>query len=222
MQKIVIFLCTCIWLEACVSHSQNDNNKPAITESYFQKNAARLQGSFFLDLDKGLFRACNKEKYITLVDLTDSLEGKYIEMLPFRHNQEPVYLEATGVKNATNDTFFVTAMNNMSSFDLHSPCFTPLFQCAGTEPFWTLSIQPELNLITFRDYSNMESNLFDISVSGSSKLKTVYQGKNENKEEVKITINKENCSDGMSDQVFQYRSTVEFRGKKWIGCAAKN
>ena len=157
----------------------------------------------------------------TVVDQTDSLEGKYIELLPFRHEKEPVYVELSGYVNSQQDTLFVTNLQQISLLNTKAACFAPVFQCTGTEPFWFLTIHPELNLLIFRDYSNMESHLFAYQAPLTKGNKSVFLAKSVGGEMIEVVVTKETCSDGMSDLVYDYKAEISFRGQQWKGCAVR-
>ena len=221
MYKSIFFACLPFVFLTC--KEQTNSNDPG--KSNVQKTASTtdsvFKGAYYFDPDRSVFKHCTELEVFTVVDQTDSLEGKYIELLPFRHEKEPVYLELTGFLNLQRDTIFVTKFHQISLLNIKAACFAPVFQCAGTEPFWSLTIHPELNLLIFRDYSNMESHLFDYQAPVKKGSKSVYKAKSVGGEMIEVVIGKEKCSDGMSDNVYDYSSEITFRSQKWKGCAVQ-
>jgi uncharacterized membrane protein len=221
MHKSILFTCLSFVILAC-NEPPNSNNR---SKSGIQKSATTtvsfLKGVYYFDPARSVFKHCKDMADYTVVDQTDSLEGKYIELLPFRHEKEPVYVELSGYVNSQQDTLFVTNLQQISLLNIKAACFAPVFQCSGTEPFWFLTIHPELNLLIFRDYSNMESHLFDYQAPVKKGTKSVYKAKSVGGEMIEVVISKEKCSDGMSDLVYDYKAEISFRDQQWKGCAVQ-
>ncbi|HUH26426.1 MAG TPA: META domain-containing protein [Flavobacterium sp.] len=85
--------------------------------------------------------------------------------------------------------------------------FDPYFKGLGTEPFWNIAI--DNNFIV---YKNMEGALevFPYSQSNSD---TKYITASNLNHQITIELTKENCSDGMSDNTFDFKTKVLISGK---------
>jgi uncharacterized membrane protein len=219
MCRSIVFTCLAFLLFSCSEQVNDEDRGKAGRQTSNTTTTSDFKGVYYFDPVRSVLKDCKDMVDYTVVDQTDSLEGKYIELLPFRHEKEPVYVELSGYVNSQQDTLFVTNLQQISLLNIKAACFAPVFQCTGTEPFWYLTIHPELNLLIFRDYSNMESHLFDYQAPVKKGSKSVYKAKSVGGEMIEVFITKEKCSDGMSDLVYDYKAEISFRDQQWKGCA---
>jgi uncharacterized membrane protein len=190
MYKSIFFTCLSFVFLTCNEPVNSENKDKSEIQKLATTSFSDFKGAYYFDPARSVFKDCKDMADYTVVDQTDSLEGKYIELLPFRHEKEPVYVELAGYVNSQQDTLFVTNLQQISLLNIKAACFTPVFQCTGTEPFWYLTIHPELNLLIFRDYSNMESHLFDYQAPEKKGSKSVYKAKSVGGEMIEVVIYK--------------------------------
>lgn len=91
----------------------------------------------------------------------------------------------------------------------------------GTEPFWTLEIQPEGGTGHSAQYSTPENP------AGQAFAITRFAGNNGlgfsgelDGQSVQAAITPGECSDGMSDRIYAFSATVSVGGETLFGCAA--
>ncbi len=92
----------------------------------------------------------------------------------------------------------------------------PNFKGAGTEPFWGVEIDFEKGM----QFKTMEGETVNTPMptpNGKSDGTLVYNAQTESGT-LKVTLKKQQCSDGMSDLVHDYTVEVEALGKTWKGC----
>lgn len=88
--------------------------------------------------------------------------------------------------------------------------FDPFFKGLGTEPFWNVAM--DRNFMVYTNAEGMKE-IFPVSdFTQSEKGTRVLTSKNANYE-IRLSVVKGNCSDGMSDQTFDYQVTVALTGK---------
>lgn len=96
----------------------------------------------------------------------------------------------------------------------------PTLSCAGTEPFWDLSINT-LGNITYRD-PLIEKKYSDASIKNAEGSPEGYAFKIEagDTENGTLLLNviKTKCNDGMSDTIYTYTTLVDINGIILIGC----
>ncbi len=89
------------------------------------------------------------------------------------------------------------------------------WHCIGTEPFWGVEISAANNTAIFTTPEKTEQPIA-LTVVVETTEEAIYTGKN-----LKISIKKGQCSDGMSENMYQYSAAVEFDIYKFQGCANK-
>lgn len=85
--------------------------------------------------------------------------------------------------------------------------FDPYFKGLGTEPFWNIEI--DNNFIVYKD---MEGSLEIFPYSQSNSDAKYINASNLN-HQITIELTKENCSDGMSDTIFDFKTKIAINGK---------
>lgn len=204
------------WAIASMITAMGCINTPS-TDSHSDASRAQdtlVNGIFSIGEQGMRFRPCGSNHWYAAVDMTDSLEGKYTELLMFRHDAEPVLLQATIRFRPESDTFFVKAMHQIGFLSFDAPCYRPSYIGTGNEPFWAIYICPELDLILMRDYSAMESHMYPYSDPVVTGKLTVYTS-----DSLRITLNEIPCSDGMSDVIYPFSCNVALGNLTLKGCA---
>lgn len=88
--------------------------------------------------------------------------------------------------------------------------FDPYFKGLGTEPFWNIQISNE-----FIVYKDMEGNTEIFSVNRIDKAQDANVQRivsENNQHQISITIAQQSCSDGMSDQEYDFKTEIEVSG----------
>ena len=91
------------------------------------------------------------------------------------------------------------------------------FQCSGTEPFWGLTLGSSFTFT--REGNNVQIKPVHASISGNTR--TYSTETLANATPVKIVIKHQNCSNGMSDQTFDYHVTFNMNGQEFNGCCVR-
>mgnify|MGYP001191321235 CR=1 FL=1 len=99
-------------------------------------------------------------------------------------------------------------------------------RCHGTEPFWSVTIDPEK--VAFKDADEITVMTIDnrgpIPAEGSlASFAALYQGRT--KEDANRFLNviitqTDTCTDGMSDEIFPYAVSVLSGNKHFTGCCS--
>lgn len=96
------------------------------------------------------------------------------------------------------------------------------FDCVGTEPFWKLSITDQKFTFTLKDASI--STMTAVEPKSAENMNfdhiRVFRTKLNNKEAI-IVIQKQSCTDGMSDNAFAYEGLFITYDKVFHGCCSK-
>lgn len=90
---------------------------------------------------------------------------------------------------------------------------TASWRCLGTEPFWAVEIENGKAIFELPEKKEAPITLTAIAETNEA---AAYSGEN-----LKIRIKKETCSDGMSDNVYDYSAEIEFGKQQYKGCATK-
>jgi uncharacterized membrane protein len=93
------------------------------------------------------------------------------------------------------------------------------FQALGTEPFWSLEVLDGKLLYTSPDHPTavaIEAHMTAIGKHGDGGL--MWEGRMDGMA-VTLTIREGQCSDGMSDTVYPYKSTFAWGDRTEQGCA---
>lgn len=95
------------------------------------------------------------------------------------------------------------------------------FDCLGSEPFWKLSISSKQ--ITFK-HDSLNIDMPSVEPKAAENMNIdhirVFQTRR-NSQDVFVIIQKQSCTDGMSDDVFEYEGLVILNGKVFHGCCSK-
>lgn len=96
------------------------------------------------------------------------------------------------------------------------------FDCVGTEPFWKLSITEKK--ITFTQQTAPPIVLPGVEPKPAANMNMdhirVFRTKLSNKEAI-IVIQKQSCTDGMTEDVFSYEGLFISSDKVFHGCCSK-
>jgi uncharacterized membrane protein/uncharacterized lipoprotein NlpE involved in copper resistance len=90
------------------------------------------------------------------------------------------------------------------------------FYAMGTEPFWSLEMDKEKS-IAFKVADLPKPLMFAIRAPRVNKDSTYYVVDSANSR-LEVTVFNEFCSDGMSDNMYEYRVHVRYKGQAFKGC----
>ena len=100
----------------------------------------------------------------------------------------------------------------------------PALQCAGTEPFWGVTTDQK-GFLSFSDPASEDGGKKFYSKTTVQNAAGVVEGyafqitatdmKNNT---LKLDVVKDDCNDGMSDEVYSYNALVEVNGSLFVGC----
>lgn len=96
------------------------------------------------------------------------------------------------------------------------------FDCVGTEPFWKLSITEQKFTFTLKDEPISTMTAVEPKPAENMNFDhiRVFHTKLINKEAI-IVIQKQSCTDGMSDSAFAYEGLFITNDKVFHGCCNK-
>jgi uncharacterized membrane protein len=112
-----------------------------------------------------------------------------------------------------NNPSAATVDTSVSAVAKNAAKATANWHCAGTEPFWSVEISAADNTATVQTPEKTEAPIALVAISETADAAT-YTGKN-----LKISIKKGKCSDGMSENDYEYSAAVDFDIYKFQGCA---
>ncbi len=154
------------------------------------------------------------------------LDSLYSQLLPAPYPNQTVFLDFKGAADYyPANTGFRISLTELISMELKNGFNSSIpynYWCMGTEPFWQLQVSEKENLIDF--YDPMASKFYHFPFFKAETIgnNTIYTAEDKSAgSKIKITITKENCSDGMSEHIYNYKSEVMLNGKPFKGCAAK-
>ncbi|WP_207533836.1 COG3650 family protein [Desertivirga arenae] len=118
------------------------------------------------------------------------------------------------------DTIIVSEVKEVKPKSFDSECYNYEFIALGTEPFWSLEIIPDENIIAIKDVAAGKAYRFSYRKPQISDGNYLYKTSND-EGTAEITIKKENCNDGMSDRNYKYSAIIVIGDKPLSGCAIK-
>lgn len=96
------------------------------------------------------------------------------------------------------------------------------FDCIGTDPNWQLSIAQ--HQFTFKQHAKINFNMVAVAPKPAENMNIdhirVFRTK-ENNNDVTIIIQKQSCSDGISEEMFAYEGLFITKDKVFHGCCSK-
>lgn len=110
--------------------------------------------------------------------------------------------------------------NTASAIKFNEKNFDPYFKGLGTEPFWNIEISDDF--IVYKDIDGKQE-IFSIQNTHKAQDANAKLIRSESgNEQLEVTIAQKPCSDGMSDESFDYRTDVSIISKdselKLSGC----
>lgn len=100
---------------------------------------------------------------------------------------------------------------------------TPNLSCFGTEPFWDL--QTKESTLSWDNFGDVPTRFQITSVSpahGTGLGWTTLITAEKEGEKISLITRKEECNDGMSDNIYQYSAYVQTANGLFVGCCNEN
>ena len=94
------------------------------------------------------------------------------------------------------------------------------WKITGTEPFWSIYIHKDTILFTKLN-ENIDSVYFKQEQFKVVEPESDYVLTDAEKNNARLLIKQEACSDGMSDHTYPYSATFNYKGMELKGCAEK-
>lgn len=216
--------------------SKNKTKKPTQSDSSAQiKNPEDkvYEGLYILNANENIFRDCmNPDSTYWVTDGSGKIEGMYNKFISSKNVYGAVVVKLKGKITETKNkrylekyprTFEVMEVVDMQKKNFSNTCIPYDFWGLGNEPGWSLQISENENLIEFTDYGENKTYSFFYEEPKSEDGKIIYNAHNNiQRNYIDISIKKENCSDNMSDKVYEFSAEVKInKNKKYNGCCIK-
>jgi uncharacterized membrane protein len=236
MNKFLSLLVAAFAITACNSNqNQNsvaDSNK-AVAESIVPLDTTPrvFKGFYTLGIDVNIFQDCDDQKTYWVADSTSNLKKNYetaIQPLPYPN--ESIYTEVKGHLSAKAKTgpavdyenvLVVTEIIKTEAKNFRTACYPYEFIALGNEPFWAVDIVPTTQQIILKDLSQDKVFVFPYQPANIGGGVHRFEATNQAKDKLVVIIRQEECSDGMSDRVYNYSAEVVINGRTLKGCAVK-
>ncbi|MGV3509051.1 MAG: hypothetical protein ACO1N7_07165 [Sphingobacteriaceae bacterium] len=199
--------------------------------SQSSRETKTFKGLYKLGNEINTFRDCKTGKVYWVEDESKKLADAYKKTKVFlSYPYESVYAELEGYLKGKStigyageyeNVLSVTNVDIVTQKSFRTECYNYEFVCLGNEPFWSLDINPQEQLIVLKDVGSEQTYVFPYKAGKSSGNTITYATTNDKKESLKAIITKETCSDGMSDRTYNYSAQISFNGKLLKGCAIK-
>ncbi|GAB2641169.1 COG3650 family protein [Vibrio panuliri] len=177
-----------------------------------------LRGEVILGHEAQSIQPCGSElQYWLSIDNDKLQQAMHLTHTPY----QPMYGEMVGhLETSSQEGFdgdynarFVVSQINMLSAENPNRCDRPIrpTQAFGNEPFWSLSVESEQ--LTFQPMGG-QKQIMPIITKRIESDRQRYDFSNG-----QLELNQRSCSDGMSDSLYSWTSTLKMSGKTYQGCA---
>jgi len=113
-----------------------------------------------------------------------------------------------------------TTEDNESAKKFNEKTFDPYFKGLGTEPFWNIEISDDF--IVYKDIDGKQDVFPVINIDKVQGANIQLITAENNNQQIKLTVTQQECSDGMSDNTFAFKTNVSIVTKsnelKLNGC----
>lgn len=225
MKKIIFPFCFIFLLFSCTSSPTY--NVPVADQDTLSNamHLVRKMKEYKGVYHPGQFKnAENSELYTFSDSIQKKLDSLYNKILPSPYPNQTVFMNFKGIVDSfPTNTGFPASITKLISMEFKNAFNSGIpydYWCMGNEPFWQIQISEKENLIDFYDPMIPKFYHFIFSKAEINGVATIYNAEDKaNNNKIKITITKENCSDGMSERRYNYSSEVVLNGKTYKGCA---
>ena len=180
---------------------------------------------YFIGGELNQFKDSNGAQYYQVEGEIDELESKYAALISVEN--EPVYVELMGSLSpgdADNEsspakTLYITELIKIDYISRDLKLFPMDFRCFGNEPFWSIDILTDDELI-FRDLSQTRCLYIPYAEPVIENGVWTYTLTFEDNEVI-LKITDGECFDSMSGQKYEFSAQFEIMGDVFTGCAEK-
>ncbi|MBL7883200.1 MAG: hypothetical protein JNL69_03980 [Bacteroidia bacterium] len=217
MQKIITLIVIYVCIVSCDNPKVNNEASKTFDSINGSTKSVMNEYSGIYLIAENKIKTCDAAIY-SIVDESGKLELLSKELIVEGKNKANLVVHAKGKIDANN--LIISEVITIEPKNFRNTCLPYDFWCLGNEPFWQVQISKNENLIDF--YNPMEQELihFDYVQSIEKNNSFVYTA-NTNKNEIKVTIHTQKCSDGMSERMYNYAVSVMLNGNEYKGCAIK-
>lgn len=226
--------CSCylIYIILLFFNSCKSGNKPhsRLDSSYAVTGEKFYEGLISVHKGRVLFVECsNGYRSYTVKDESGLLDTFYARAQFQSYPGESVYAELNGILqsagniSASNDTLLIVkSIINMSPKNFRNTCVPYDYWGVGTEPFWSMQISEQENLIDWKNGSDGITYRFAYLPPIIRNDTIIYHTKEINSpDSLFILIVPRICSDGMSEIVYDYEMIFSYNNQQYMGCAIK-
>jgi uncharacterized membrane protein len=184
-----------------------------------------MRGYLYQKEEKFSFKACDNGTTYALTDSTPDMQARFKEATSLVHCPgEPVYASIKGLASPGNK-LVLTQVDSLAPLSKLNACHGFDYACSGTEPFWSVLISSNEQVVYFKDLAAGKGYTYAYAAPTSKDgvLQYIFPDITNPYSKLAVTIKKEPCSDGMSDKQYQYSCMVIFdRSSEYKGCAEKS
>lgn len=184
-------------------------------------NPVTLSGHFSIHKGQPQLLRCGDAQRFAVEDPAALLKPAYAELLsPVPAAEASTYAVLRGYKSNKN-TLRVLRVDTLTRLGIAGGCLPYEFYASGTEPFWTVRISPTEGIV----YTSLADNAsvwwpFERAAQSAQGNSWAYKTHTDGKT-LQLVIQKETCSDGMSDIAHLYKATLTVQGQVLHGCARR-
>ena len=191
-----------------------------------------FKGLYTVGNEVSTFYDCSTQKTFWLTDSTGRLAKLYEAAdRGLTYPYESVYVEVQGYLKGKSALGYASEYENelvvkdvfiLRPKDFQTDCYPYEFIALGNEPFWALDIIPHEKRIVLKDVGNQKVYEFPYVEAETKQEETLYTVQSRNKKDkLTVLIQKQVCSDGMSDRQYNYSATITLNGTTLKGCAVR-
>ncbi|MEO6166087.1 MAG: hypothetical protein ABIO46_02500 [Chitinophagales bacterium] len=194
-----------------------------------------FKGLFVVGKNMKTFRSCGSpdDNYF-VIDSTGEMSNLYQAI--FRSSPafpyEYVYVEVKGMVQQASEAVAIRGFDSsIVVFDIltfeqknyRNTCIPYDFWALGNEPNWSLQVSAKEGILALKDYSNNRVYLFEYFAPKvvNDEVFTYYSNNYANQTSISAIFKRMPCSDGMSDNEYEYSAAVVINGKRFSGCGIR-
>lgn len=195
------------------------------------KAPVTFRGLYTFGNEVNTFRDCSTQQTYWVNDSLTPLRKPYEQTLKsLTYPYESVYAELKGYlagksrlgyASEYENVLIVTEIIKLEAKNLRTDCYDYEFIALGNEPFWAVDIIPAEEQIVLKDVGENKVYQFPYQPATVIDGMNRFETSNGAKDKLVIVIREESCSDGMSDNQYEYAAEVAINGRTLKGCAVK-